>query len=143
MAFRATKHCSRSIICVIARAFNPSWNRCASRKEFGVVTYYSLASGFLTGKYRLERDLAGRARSREVKKYLTPRGNRIVETLERVAARHDTGAAQIALAWLMARPSITAPVASATSLHQLAQLMSAAEIDLDHDTIGELDVASA
>ena len=109
----------------------------------GVVTYYSLASGFLTGKYRLEQDLAGRARSREVKNYLTPRGNRIVETLERVAARHDTGAAQIALAWLMARPSVTAPVTSATSLHQLAQLMSAAEIDLDHDTIGELDVASA
>jgi aryl-alcohol dehydrogenase-like predicted oxidoreductase len=137
------------------QTLQPLYNLC-DRKSFeseleplcleegiGVVTYYSLASGFLTGKYRSERDLAGQARSREVKNYLTPRGNRIIETLERVATRHDTGAAQIALAWLMARPSVTAPIASATSLHQLAQLMSAAKIDLDHDTIGELDDASA
>lgn len=113
------------------------------KEGLGVITYFSLASGFLTGKYRSERDLEGRARSGEVRKHLTPRGRRILEALDRVAARYEAGPGQIALAWLMARPSVTAPISSATSLRQLADLIAATEIKLDRGTIDALNSASA
>jgi aryl-alcohol dehydrogenase-like predicted oxidoreductase len=109
----------------------------------GVVSYYGLACGFLTGKYRSEADLAGRTRAGRVKTYLTERGFRILAALDEVARRQDATPAQAALAWVMARPGITAPIASATSLAQLEELMAAAALQLDPTSIALLNAASA
>src|SRR5262249_10149112 len=97
----------------------------------GVIPYYSLASGFLTGKYRSEKDLAQSPRGAAVKKYLNERGLRILGALDQVAGRYHSTAARVALAWLMARPSVTAPIASATSLDQLHDLIEATRLELD------------
>jgi aryl-alcohol dehydrogenase-like predicted oxidoreductase len=113
------------------------------KEGLGVITYFSLASGFLTGKYRSERDLAGKARSDEVKKHMTPRGTKILAALDDVAARYKAKQGQIALAWLLARPSVTAPISSATSLPQLKELIAATQIKLDREAIEALDKASA
>lgn len=114
------------------------------REQIGVISYYSLASGFLSGKYRSEADLAkSAARSGAVKKYLNPRGMQILAALDAVAAAHGATPAQIALAWLMARPGITAPIASATSVVQLHELMGAAQLTLAWEEIAALDLASA
>jgi aryl-alcohol dehydrogenase-like predicted oxidoreductase len=115
---------------------------CAS-EGLGVITYFSLASGFLTGKYRSEKEIVGKARAGEVMKHFTPRGQRILKALDAAAARHGVKQGQIALAWLIARPSVTAPIASATSLAQLAELIRSTEISLDRDTIETLNQASA
>jgi aryl-alcohol dehydrogenase-like predicted oxidoreductase len=112
------------------------------RGQIGVINYYSLASGFLTGKYRSEADLAGRARGAGASKYLNPRGRRILAALDDVAARHHATPAQIALAWLLARPAITAPIVSATSPEQWAELATAPEIKLDNQAVAQLDQAS-
>ena len=109
----------------------------------GVIPYYSLASGFLTGKYRSEDDLSNRARGGTVKKYLNERGFRILEALDRVAARHNSSAAKVSLAWLMARPSITAPIASATSVEQLNDLIDSTKLKLDLASIEQLNEASS
>ena len=110
------------------------------RKEgLGVITYFSLASGFLTGKYRSKADLGKSPRGEDIEKYLDVRGQRILAALDEVSARYRATPAQIALAWLMARPSVTAPIASATSLTQLKDIMKAAEINLDRDAIAKLD----
>jgi len=113
------------------------------KEGLGVINYFSLASGFLTGKYRTEADLAQSPRGAFVKDYLNPRGLRILETLDRVAERYRSTPAQVALAWLMARPSITAPIASATNLSQLKVLLESANIKLDQLSIEELNKASA
>ena len=112
------------------------------REQIGVIPYYSLASGFLTGKYRTQADLAGRARGAGAGKYLDDRGLRILAALDSVAARLHATPAQVALAWLMARPTITAPIASATNPEQLAELMKAPELKLDAASAAELDAAS-
>lgn len=112
------------------------------REGLGVIPYFSLASGFLTGKYRSEDDLAKSARGGGIKKYLNERGFRILQALDEVAARHDSTPAQIALAWLIARPSITAPIASATSLAQLSDLVEATKLELDPASIELLNRAS-
>ena len=110
----------------------------------GVVCYYALASGFLTGKYRSERDLSkSAARGGAVKKYLDARGMTILAALDAVAAAHGASPVQVALAWLMARPGITAPIASATSEAQLEELIGAAQLTLAPDEIAALDRASA
>ena len=109
----------------------------------GVITYFSLASGFLTGKYRSEKDLEGKSRAGEVKKHMTPRGQKILAALDEVARKHEVKQGQIALAWLLARPSVTAPISSATSLDQLAELIEATRIKLDRGSIAALDKASA
>lgn len=111
--------------------------------RLGVVVYYSLASGFLSGKYRSPTDLAGKARGSRVEKYLNERGLRILGALDRVAERHASTPATIALAWLIARPSVTAPIASATSIEQLKSLAAAVHLSLSADDIRELDEASA
>jgi aryl-alcohol dehydrogenase-like predicted oxidoreductase len=114
------------------------------REGIGVISYYSLASGFLSGKYRSEADLAKSAsRGGAVRKYLNPRGLQILAALDAVAAAHGATPAQVALAWLMARPGITAPIASATSVAQLRELMGAAQLTLAPDEIAALDHASA
>jgi aryl-alcohol dehydrogenase-like predicted oxidoreductase len=112
-------------------------------KGLGVISYFSLASGFLTGKYRSQDDLANRARGDMVKKYLNARGIRILEALDRVAQQHGLSPAQAALAWLIAQPSITAPIASATSLEQLNQLIDATTVELDPSAMEFLNEASA
>ena len=109
----------------------------------GVIPYFALASGFLTGKYRSEADLSKSARGSRVKKYLDERGLRILSGLDEVSARLGSTPARVALAWLMARPSITAPIASATDLDQLKDLIAATELELDRDSIEILNRASA
>jgi aryl-alcohol dehydrogenase-like predicted oxidoreductase len=109
----------------------------------GVISYFALAAGFLTGKYRSEADLAQSPRGpRYIGKYLNPRCFRILAAVEEAARRHSVTPAEIAIAWIIARPSITAPIASATSLDQLRTLLAATRITLDHDTIASLDAAS-
>ena len=116
----------------------------ARREDIGVINYYALASGFLSGKYRSEGDLAkSRARGGSVKKYLTPQGLKVLAALDEVAAAHKATPSQVALAWLMARPGITAPIASATSVEQLRELTGAATLTLAQDEIAALNEASA
>jgi aryl-alcohol dehydrogenase-like predicted oxidoreductase len=112
------------------------------KETVGVIGYYSLASGFLTGKYRSKSDAVGRARGSRVEKYLNEYGLGVLKALDEVAARYDAKPGQIALAWLIARPSVTAPIASATNLDQLAELVKAAEITLDAAAIEQIDAAS-
>ncbi|MGA2982673.1 MAG: aldo/keto reductase [Terriglobia bacterium] len=109
----------------------------------GVIPYFSLASGFLTGKYRSEADLAGSKRGQFVKKYLNDRGFRILRALDEVADALHATPVKISLAWLMARPGITAPIASATTLEQLNDLTGATELELDQASIERLNNASA
>ena len=113
------------------------------KEEIGVITYFSLASGFLTGKYRTPADTEGRARGEDVARYLDDRGLRILAALDRVAAETGASPAEITLAWLMAKPAVTAPIASATSLAQLASLMKAAALALSAEQLAMLDAAGA
>lgn len=114
------------------------------REQLGVISYYSLASGFLSGKYRRSEDAArSPARGQAVvAKYLNPRGNRILGALDDIAGKHAATATQVALAWLVARPSITAPIVSATSVEQLREILAAATLALSAQDIAELDEAS-
>jgi aryl-alcohol dehydrogenase-like predicted oxidoreductase len=112
------------------------------REEIGVITYYSLAAGFLTGKYRSEADFSKSARGPGMQKYLNPRGLRILDALDDVARRVNATPAQVALAWVMGRPGVTAAIASATSLAQLSELTAAARLVLDADAVRALDRAS-
>jgi aryl-alcohol dehydrogenase-like predicted oxidoreductase len=110
--------------------------------HIGVIPYFSLASGFLTGKYRSENDLSKSARGSRVKKYLDSRGFRILAALDDVAKRFNASPAQVALAWLIARPSITAPIASATSEEQVKDLVGATQLELDREAVDALNRAS-
>jgi aryl-alcohol dehydrogenase-like predicted oxidoreductase len=113
-------------------------------ENIGVISYYALASGFLSGKYRSEADLArSSARGGSVKKYLNPRGLQVLAALDAIAAAHHATPAQVALAWLIARPGITAPIASATSVEQLHELLGATSLQLSPDEIAQLDLVSA
>jgi aryl-alcohol dehydrogenase-like predicted oxidoreductase len=113
------------------------------KEGLAVIPYYSLAAGFLTGKYRTEADLAKSARGATVKKYLTDRGQRILAALDTLAARYKATPGQVALAWLVTRPGVTAPIVSATNLDQFNDLVTAAELELDTTAAAELDRASA
>jgi aryl-alcohol dehydrogenase-like predicted oxidoreductase len=109
----------------------------------GVIPYYSLASGFLTGKYRSEADLAKSPRGEGVKKYLNVRGFRILGALHQTATKYNSTPAQVSLAWLLTRPPVTAPIASATNVTQLQELLEATNLQLDRESIELLDRASA
>lgn len=114
------------------------------QRGLGVINFYALAAGFLTGKYRSEADASKSARGKNtVAKYLNPRGLRILAALDEAAQAHGATPGQVALAWQIARPSVTAPIASATSLEQLAELRTAATLKLDAATLARLDAASA
>jgi aryl-alcohol dehydrogenase-like predicted oxidoreductase len=113
------------------------------KEGIGVIPYFALASGFLTGKYRSENDLAKGPRGQMVKKYLDERGFRILAALDQVAAALHSTPGKVAIAWLIARPSITAPIASATSVEQLHDLVDAANLTLDAQSIETLNRASA
>ena len=110
----------------------------------GVITFYSLAAGFLTGKYRSEADFAKSPRgSRSIPKYMTPRGHRILAALDAVAGEAGSVPAAVALAWLMAKPTVTAPIASATTPEQIETLVAALRVRLSSDQLARLDEASA
>jgi aryl-alcohol dehydrogenase-like predicted oxidoreductase len=113
------------------------------KEDIGVISYYGLAAGFLTGKYRSEADLARSPRGQGVKKYLDARGLRILAALDDVARRRGATPAQVALAWLIARPGITAPIASATSVEQLEEILAAVRLQLSAEDIAALNAASA
>jgi len=111
--------------------------------KLSVLPYWSLASGFLTGKYRSQADVGKSARGKDAGKYLNDRGLIVLAALDEVAAAHSSTATAVALAWLMARPSVTAPVASATSVEQLQQLVAAVAVQLTPEEIKKLDSASS
>ncbi len=111
--------------------------------QIGVIPYFSLAAGFLTGKYRSKQDAEGKARSKMVEKYLNDRGFAVLKALDAVAAELHSTQASVALAWLIAKPGITAPIASATSLDQLKDLVEATQLKLPPEAIARLDAASA
>ncbi|MBD1367272.1 aldo/keto reductase [Mucilaginibacter sp. ZT4R22] len=111
--------------------------------NLGVITYFSLASGFLTGKYRSEADLDKSKRGGGIKKYLNPRGYKILAALDKVAAEYNATPAAVALAWVMARPGITGPIASATSIQQLKEIGKAAELNLSPEATELLTTASS
>ncbi|MDB5205009.1 MAG: alcohol dehydrogenase [Flavisolibacter sp.] len=105
--------------------------------NMGVISYFALASGFLTGKYRSEEDLSKSKRGAGVKKYFNERGFRILKALDEVSAKYHTTPASVSIAWLLTRPAITAPIASATSAEQIKALVEATELRLD---AGDLDL---
>jgi aryl-alcohol dehydrogenase-like predicted oxidoreductase len=128
---------------LVARAGYESELEPLIRKEdIGVISYYGLASGFLTGKYRSEADLSKSARGQGVRKYLDARGLRILAALDEVASRHAATPAQVALAWLIARPGVTAPIVSATNVAQLEEILAAARLQLAAEDIAVLNAAS-
>ncbi len=113
------------------------------REQIGVIPFFSLAAGFLTGKYRSEADLSKSVRGpRMAGKYLKTNGLKVLDAMDRVAASHKATCAQVALAWLMARKGLTAPIASATSPAQLAELLGAVKLSLSATEIAELDETS-
>jgi aryl-alcohol dehydrogenase-like predicted oxidoreductase len=124
-------------------AFESDLGPLCQAEGLGVAPYYALASGFLAGKYRSEADLGDRARGPGVKKYLNARGFRVLAALDAAASRHGATPGQIALAWLLAKPAVTAPIVSATNLDQLQDLLKAPGIVLDAETVADLDRASA
>jgi aryl-alcohol dehydrogenase-like predicted oxidoreductase len=113
------------------------------KEGLGVINYFPLAGGFLSGKYRSEADTAGKARARNVTKHLNERGFKILDALDQVAKKLKATPARISLAWLLARPSITAPIASATNLDQWKDLVSSVDLRLDRESIEFLNQASA
>lgn len=123
--------------------FEQSHEKICLDHGLGVITYYSLASGFLTGKYRIEDDLKKSQRGGGVKKFLTERGFKILDALDKVAETHGVEQASVALAWLLQRPSVTAPIASVTDLSQLKSFTEAANLKLTAEDISLLDQASS
>lgn len=113
------------------------------KEGIGVIPYYSLASGFLTGKYRSEADVGNAQRGAGVKKYINPKGMAVLKALDDAAEKNGATLAQVALAWLLQRKAITAPIVSATSLKQLDDVLNATTLELDPESVAALDKASA
>jgi aryl-alcohol dehydrogenase (NADP+) len=113
------------------------------RENVGIMPYFPLASGFLTGKYRSAADKTKSVRGGGAVKHLEGKGKAVLAALDAVAAKHSATCAQVALAWVMAKPAIAAPIASATSVEQITELMGALELTLAADDVAELDKASA
>ena len=129
---------------LIERAgFEDELRDAAIRSSLGVFPYFSLANGFLTGKYRSKADLEKSPRGKRVAGFLEGRGQEVLRALDDIAAETGAAPATVALAWLMAQPAVTAPIASATSVPQLAELVAAMELTLTPQQIGRLDVASS
>ncbi|MDA9530243.1 aldo/keto reductase [Bradyrhizobium sp. CCBAU 25338] len=110
-------------------------------QDIGVITYSSLASGFLSGKYRSLADVEKSARAKALKNYCTPRGERVLQALDSVAGDYRATAAQIALAWVLARPAVTAAIVSATSVRQLHELIGSVGIRLDAAAMAKLNAS--
>ncbi len=122
--------------------YEKNYEPIARDHQLSVMNYYSLASGFLTGKYRNDGDLDKSQRGKDVKRYLDERGLRILDALDEVSKEYQTTSAVISLAWLLARPTITAPIVSATSLSQLESLIQAPKIELSPSAVQKLNEAS-
>jgi aryl-alcohol dehydrogenase-like predicted oxidoreductase len=122
------------------KSFEGALEAICQAQGVGVIAYFSLAAGFLTGKYRRPDDLAGSARGGMIAKYLTPRGLALLAAIDKVARRHGATPAQVSLAWLMSRRSVTAPIASATSLAQLREITKSVELELTSEDLRELDL---
>lgn len=125
------------------QTYETKYQLLANDNKLGVTPYYSLASGFLTGKYRSEKDLSQSVRGNTAQKYLNERGLRILAGLDNVSNEHNATPAQVAIAWLIGQPTITAAIASATSREQLDELVKATQLKLSHDDMGLLAGASA
>lgn len=125
------------------RSFEKDLQPLCVKEGIGVISYYALASGFLTGKYRSEKDLEKSARGQGVRKYLDAKGKKILSALDEVSAKYHCSPASIALAWLMTRPAVVAPIASATNLDQLRDLIKAVEINLDAESIRTLSIETS
>jgi aryl-alcohol dehydrogenase-like predicted oxidoreductase len=110
-----------------------------TREGLGVIPYFALAAGFLTGKYRSKADLEGRARGGTASRFVTEENLALLDRVEEVAGRHDATMAQVSIAWLMARPSVTAPIASATRLDQLADILKSVDLKLTADDLATLE----
>src|ERR1700761_3629487 len=123
-------------------AFEDDLEALCRSEQIGVINYYALAAGFLTGKYRSEADLGKSPRGGGVKKYLNERGLAVIKALDEVAAKHKATPAQVALAWLIARPGVTAPIASATSVEQLQDIVHATALTLSPQDMEALNTAS-
>lgn len=119
-------------------AFDGKLRELCIENNIGVVTYFSLAAGFLSGKYRSEADAKGRKREGMVAKYLTERGMRLLDVLEDVASSHSAKPAEVALAWLIGREGVTAPIASATSVEQVESFAKAASLKLSDEDMKRL-----
>ncbi len=122
--------------------FEENYQQLCVDNNISVIPYYSLASGFLTGKYRSENDLNKSQRGGGIKKYMDERGFKILSALDDVSRRYNTTPATVSLAWLMAQPTIAAPIASATSMEQVKSLTDAVSLSLDDDALKQLDEAS-
>jgi len=122
--------------------YETDYEQIALDHHLGVINYYALASGFLSGKYRSEADLGKSQRGAGIKAYLNERGFRILKALDQVAEQYNATPASISLAWLIARPSVTAPIASVTSIDQLQGLKQAATLKLSTEDLSILDEAS-
>lgn len=125
---------------VVRNEYEGALEDLCANENLGVIPYFALASGFLTGKYRTEADLKKSARGGRMKDLLQGRGQALLAAMDKVAARHKATLAQVALAWLMARPSITAPIASATTAAQLTELAPAAGLKLSAEDIKDLNL---
>ena len=143
MVTRAINAFSRFTTSMIAPGFEGGLEPLCRQAGIGVIPYYSLASGFLTGKYRSEQDLMKSARGATVKKYLNERGFRILKALDQIASQFHSKPGRVALAWLSSRPAVSAPIASATSLEQLGELVEATRLELDAPALDFLDQASS
>jgi aryl-alcohol dehydrogenase-like predicted oxidoreductase len=117
--------------------------RVTAQQQLGMMPRFALASGFLTGKYRSRADLGKNSRGTERAKYLTKRGLRVLSVLDRVAAEQESTVATIALAWLLSKPNVVAPVVSASHSDQVAELVAAAHVQLTRHQMADLDRASA
>lgn len=114
----------------------------AEENEMGVISYYSLASGFLTGKYRSEADLNKSVRGQGVRKYLNEKGMQVLKVLDEIAENHQTTPATVSLAWLLSKPTIKAPIVSATNEKQLASIIEATRLRLEFEDLERLNVVS-
>lgn len=123
--------------------FEGKLSRLAQKYGLGVITYFSLASGFLSGKYRSKADLEGHKRGSRVEKYLNPRGLRILNALDMMSEKYKASQAEVALAWIIAKPAVTAPIASATQIDQLHSLVKAMTLGLTDADVKMLDQASS
>jgi aryl-alcohol dehydrogenase-like predicted oxidoreductase len=124
------------------KKFEKEYEPVTQQYELGVISYYSLASGFLSGKYRTKEDAAKSPRGQKALSYLDERGQNILDTLDEVAKSYNTTPASVAIAWLVQRPGITAPIVSATKVEQLEELFKATQLNLDAGALEKLNIAS-
>lgn len=125
------------------QSYESSYLPLVKKYDLSVFPYWALAAGFLTGKYRGEKDLGKSVRGEGAKKYLNEKGAQVIKAMDKIAEKHECKVASVALAWLMAQPNIGAPIASATSIYQLETLVEATKVKLDPVDLELLDCVSA